>query len=208
MGFPLVSCLMDACTLESALMQHRLKMNVGIRWYNETYTSLCHNVTQVVTWPITSYEVAGRNPQPRGSRSIDLARKTHFISVLKLKNPPIDLIFGLVNTTERRQSLHVFNFYLLVLFLRKSKELLIQQRKRICKWNSLFFFPVISRPFFTEKPMVDPWLKSKDRAKKPSKNDHIKSRTDAERTISRFVAYRTITLPFLLWRNQHYSPWN
>ena len=26
-----------------------LKMNVGIRWYNESYTSLCHNVTQVVS---------------------------------------------------------------------------------------------------------------------------------------------------------------
>ena len=28
------------------------------------------------------------------------------------------------------------------------------------------------------------------------KNDHIKSRADAERTISCFVAYRTSTLPF------------
>ena len=42
--------------------------------------------------------------------------------------------------------------------------------------------------------------KIKREAKKSSKlkNDHIKSRADAERTISLFVAYRTITLPFLL----------
>ena len=55
-----------------------------------------------------------------------------------------------------------------------------------------FFFPAISRSFFTENPMVDPWIKwrkSKDTAKKLNS-------TDAERTISGFVAYRTITLPF------------
>ena len=42
--------------------------------------------------------------------------------------------------------------------------------------------------------------KIKREAKKSSKlkNDHIKSRADAERTISRFVAYRTITLPFFI----------
>ena len=58
-GFPLVSCLMDACTLESALMQH-------LKWtYNESYTSLCHNVTQIVTWPITSYGgAAEKSPAP------------------------------------------------------------------------------------------------------------------------------------------------
>ena len=66
MGFPLVSCLMDACTLESALKRHLKYMNVGIRWYNESYTSLCHNVTQIVTWPITSYGgAAEKSPAPR-----------------------------------------------------------------------------------------------------------------------------------------------
>lgn len=50
--------------------------------------------------------------------------------------------------------------------------------------------------------MVDPWIKwrkSKDRAKKPSKkkNDHIKARADAERTISHSVPYRTSALPFI-----------
>ena len=34
-------------------------MNIEIRLSNESYTGLCHNVTQVVTWPITSYGGAG-----------------------------------------------------------------------------------------------------------------------------------------------------
>ena len=44
--FMLDALLMTACILVSAL---------GIGWYYEYYTSLCHNVTQIVTWPITSY---------------------------------------------------------------------------------------------------------------------------------------------------------
>ena len=33
-----------------------LKMNmIGSRWCDESYTSLYNNVTQIVTWPITSY---------------------------------------------------------------------------------------------------------------------------------------------------------
>ena len=65
MGFTSVSRSMDACTLESALYA-ALKMNVGINWYNESYASLCHNVTQVVTWPITSYGgAAEKSPAPR-----------------------------------------------------------------------------------------------------------------------------------------------
>ena len=65
------------------------------------------------------------------------------------------------------------------------------------------FFSFLSRyqPFvFHRKTNGRPMKKIKKEAKKPSKlkNDHIKSRADAERTISRFVAYRTITLPFLL----------
>ena len=95
MGFPLVSCLMDACTLESALMQH-LKWNSGSVDITKATLAFCHNVTQIVTWPITSYGgAAEKSPAPRAPIN-RFARKTHFISIMKLKNSPIDLIFGLV----------------------------------------------------------------------------------------------------------------
>ena len=59
--FMLYGCLYFRISAYAAL-----KMNVGIRWYNESYTSLCHNVTQVVTWPITSYGgAAEKSPAPR-----------------------------------------------------------------------------------------------------------------------------------------------
>ena len=51
-------------------------MNVGIRWCHECYTSLCHNVTQVVTWPITSYGILvprGRAPFGQHQESRPLA---------------------------------------------------------------------------------------------------------------------------------------
>ena len=40
-------------------------MNIESRWCNESYTSVCHNVAQVVTWPFTSYQGAGeKSPAP------------------------------------------------------------------------------------------------------------------------------------------------
>jgi len=69
MGFTSVSCLMDAWISTSALME-RLR----------SYTGLCHNVTHVAAWPITSYGGAGgANPLPHARRSIGLARKTQFL---------------------------------------------------------------------------------------------------------------------------------
>ena len=159
-----------------------LKMNVAVRWSNKSYTSLWHNITQGLTWPITYREWTGdKSPAPRAP-----------INRLGKKN---SFHFNI----ERRQSLHLFNFYLVVLFLRKYKELLIQQRKRIFNWNSLFFFPVISRSFFTEKLIFDPWLKwrkSRERAKKPSKKRPYQ--ITCKRRENDFSLYRSITLPFFI----------
>ena len=93
MGFTSVSCFMDACQYFRISAYAALKMNSGVRWYNERYASLCLNVTQVVTWPITSYGgPGGKYPAPRAP--INRFGKKN--STLKLKNPPIDLIFGKV----------------------------------------------------------------------------------------------------------------
>ena len=108
MGFTSVSCSMDAYILVSALRQH-LKWTSGA--VAATKATLAF-VTQIVTYQLWS-------PVLRARTSIDLARETLFISILKLKNPP--------SMTERRQPLLLFKFY--PLFLRKYKELLIQQRK-------------------------------------------------------------------------------
>ena len=54
--------MLDRClyfSISALRLMQRLRMNVGIRLCNESYTGLCHNVTQVVTWPITSYGGAG-----------------------------------------------------------------------------------------------------------------------------------------------------
>ena len=51
--------MLDGCLYFSISAYAALKMNIESRWYNESYTSLCHNVTQVVTWPFTSYGGAG-----------------------------------------------------------------------------------------------------------------------------------------------------
>ena len=59
--FMLYGCLYFRISAYAAL-----KMNIGIRWYNESCARLCRNVTQVVTWPITSYGGAGgKSPAPR-----------------------------------------------------------------------------------------------------------------------------------------------
>ena len=95
MGFTLGSCLMDACTLESALMQH-LKWTSGsvdTTKAAQAFVTMSHKLWRD---QLPAMEEPGTNPLPRACQSIDLARKTHFISILKLKNPPINLIFGLV----------------------------------------------------------------------------------------------------------------
>ena len=46
-----------------------LKVNVGIRWYNESYTSLCHNVTHS-SCNVTNYQLwrsQGEIPSPAGA---------------------------------------------------------------------------------------------------------------------------------------------
>ena len=90
MGFPLVSCLMDVCTLESALMQHLNERRDPLIQRNlHLPLSQCHTSCNRVT-------IYKRNPLPRLRQSIDLASNTHFIAKLNWKNPPIDLIFRLV----------------------------------------------------------------------------------------------------------------
>ena len=60
------SFMLDGCLYFRISAYAALKMNIGILWYNESYTSLCHNVTQIVTWPITSYGgAAEKSPAPR-----------------------------------------------------------------------------------------------------------------------------------------------
>ena len=60
------SFMFDWCLYFRISAYAALKMNVGIRWYNESYTSLCHNVTQIVTWPITNFGgAAEKSPAPR-----------------------------------------------------------------------------------------------------------------------------------------------
>ena len=76
---------MDAGILASALMQHL--MNIESRWCNESYTSLCHNVTQVVTWPFTSYGGAGdKSPAPRAPIN-RFAKKNSFRFNIEIEKP-------------------------------------------------------------------------------------------------------------------------
>ena len=66
MGFPLVSCLMDACTLESALMQHLKWTSGSVDTTKATLAFVTMSHIQVVTWPITSYGGAReKSPAPR-----------------------------------------------------------------------------------------------------------------------------------------------
>ena len=61
-----------------------------------------------------------------------------------------------------------------------------------------FFFSVISRSFFTEHAMVDPWIKrrkSKDGAKKPSKKPPYRSACRRWEADFSLCVYRTTTLP-------------
>ena len=104
-----LSCLMDACFSVSALMQ-RLRMNIGIRLCNESYTGLCRNVTQVVTWPIISYGGAGGKSPSRAA-----------INRLGKKNSiPIDLIFGLMLSYQYDRTTTIITpFQFLTTFPRK-----------------------------------------------------------------------------------------
>ena len=56
--------------------------------------------------------------------------------------------------TERRQSLHPFNFYLL--FLKKIYVVADTAEEVDMQLKFTFFFTVISRSFFTENPMIYP----------------------------------------------------
>ena len=59
------SFMLDGCLYFSITAYAALKLNIGSRWYNKSYTSLCHNVTQMVMRPITSYGGAGdKSPAP------------------------------------------------------------------------------------------------------------------------------------------------
>ena len=51
-------------------------MNVGIRWCHECYTNLCHNATQVVTWPNTSH---GGSPALRAPINRSICQEIHFL---------------------------------------------------------------------------------------------------------------------------------
>ena len=86
--------MLDGCLYFSISAYVAFKMNVVIRWCHECYTSLCHNVTQVVTWPITSY---GGSP----ALCVPINRficqeKLVWFQYWNWNNPPIDLIFGLL----------------------------------------------------------------------------------------------------------------
>ena len=84
--------MLDGCLYFSISDYAALKMNIESRWCNESYTSLCHNVTQVVTWPFTSYGGAGdKSPAPRtpinrfGKKSsfhckIEIEKATHWFN--------------------------------------------------------------------------------------------------------------------------------
>ena len=57
--------MLDGCLYFSISAYAALKMNSGSGWCNQSYTSLCHNVTQILTWPITSYGGAwDKSPTP------------------------------------------------------------------------------------------------------------------------------------------------
>ena len=98
MGFTSVSCLMDACALESALMQH-WKWRTGsvdAAKAKLVFVSKCHTSWNVT---IASYGGAGeKSPAPRASINI-FGKINSFHSILKLKNPPFDLFFGLVKSS-------------------------------------------------------------------------------------------------------------
>ena len=96
--------------------------------------------------------------------------------------------------TERRQSLHLFNFYLP--FLGKYKELLIHEGGGSRHGPKIHFsFPVISRSFFIENTMEE---NQKMGPRNLPKNVHIEARADVERPISHFVFIGLLPFPFFL----------
>ena len=91
-------------------------------------------------------------------QSIDLLpRKTRFISILKLKNPPTDFIFGLVQSCQYdRTTTSITPFKFLLTFPQKIYGAADTAEEVDMQLKFTFFFTVISRSFFTENPMVDP----------------------------------------------------
>ena len=89
MGFTSVSCLMDACILVSVRMQHLIIewTSVGSRWCKESYTRLCHNVTQIVTWPITSYGGAGGKSSASQTLINRFGKKNSFHFNIEIEKP-------------------------------------------------------------------------------------------------------------------------
>ena len=62
-------------------------MNIGSRWFNESYNSLCHNVTQIVTWPFTSYGGA-RDKSPAPPAQINsFGKKNSFHFSIEIEKP-------------------------------------------------------------------------------------------------------------------------
>ena len=63
------------------------KMNIGSLWCNESYTTLCHNVTQIVPWPVTSYGGAG-DKSPASRVPINrFGKKNSFHFNIKIEKP-------------------------------------------------------------------------------------------------------------------------
>ena len=140
-------------------------MNVGIRWCHECYTSLCHNVTQV------------EDPLPCARRSIDLfAKKNSFHFNTKIEKPThwfyfwTSTILSVWSNDDNHYTLSIFTSCLPTFppkIYGVADTCTAEEVDMQLKFT--FFFNVISRSFFTENPMVDPWIKwrkSKDRAKK------------------------------------------
>ena len=62
-------------------------MNIGICWCYESYACLCHNVTRVVTWQVTSYGGAGdKSPAPRASIN-RFGKKNSFHFNIEIEKP-------------------------------------------------------------------------------------------------------------------------
>ena len=97
------------------------------------------------------------DPLPCARQSIYLPRKTRFISILKLKNPPTDFIFGLVQSCQYDRTTTIITpFKFLPTFPQKIYGAADTAEEVDMQLKFTFFFTVISRSFFTENPMVDP----------------------------------------------------
>ena len=123
--------MLDGCLYFSISTYAALKMNIESRWCNKSNTSLCHNVTQVVTWAFKSYGGAReKTPAPRAPIN-RFGKKNSFHCKIEIENPThwfnfrTSVILSAWPNDDNHYSFSIFTAH----FSSDNNELLLQQRK-------------------------------------------------------------------------------